>query len=155
MSGEEPELEGPKGFRSSFHVDRNGVNQVIGAAAYITIQFNRTVHDVLGEYRGAPTYDVHPRRLGRYYIKASAMFTGYTAGTYLGLAFVSGGTLLAESNLYVVPSPAVIGPTLHCSLIFDPQLVTNIYVQAFSGAGAASAVHGSTSNTYYLMQRLQ
>jgi hypothetical protein len=72
MSGDELELEGPKGFRSRLHVDRGGANQNVILAGAWPIEFNNVNYDTLGEWlQGAGNWFFRPRRSGYYLIHAS------------------------------------------------------------------------------------
>jgi len=70
---DEPELEGPKGFRSRVHVHRGAVNQDFGGLGFAPIQFTVARFDTLGEwFTGAGNWHFRPRRPGWYLIHASA-----------------------------------------------------------------------------------
>jgi hypothetical protein len=70
MSGDEPELEGPKGFRSRFLVYRNAAQGPYADGVWNVIQFNAEIIDTLGEVDIAAPWRFHPRRAGYYLIGA-------------------------------------------------------------------------------------
>lgn len=73
MPDDEPELEGPKGFRSRLYVHRNGVNQNFGGLGIAPIEFTTPIYDTLGEwFTGAGNWHFRPRRAGWYLLIAQA-----------------------------------------------------------------------------------
>jgi hypothetical protein len=74
MSGDEPELEGPKGFRSRFNVWRNGNQGPYAQGAVNTIEWTDAEFDSLGEVRLVNPWDFRPRRAGYYLLHAAVQW---------------------------------------------------------------------------------
>jgi hypothetical protein len=74
MSEDEPELEGPKGFRSRFKMHYVGLPILVLAGATIQVPFNTVVFDSLGECDVTVNNEFKPRRPGYYQFVGSANF---------------------------------------------------------------------------------
>lgn len=88
MSGDEPELEGPKGFRSRFRAYQTAVAQVIPNNANTVVRLDAEDFDTLGELNLALS-SFYPRRAGFYALYLGVAFTPSALGTvrrcYIGV----------------------------------------------------------------------
>jgi hypothetical protein len=71
---DEPELEGPKGFRSRFSVWRNGNQGPYPQGAVNPIQWTDVEYDSLGEMQVGPPWCFIPRRSGYYLLHAAVQW---------------------------------------------------------------------------------
>jgi hypothetical protein len=147
---DEPELEGPKGFRSRFFAYRAAAFNL--AAGDTDLSFDTEFFDGLGEYDGVGTFRFRPRRPGYYLLIASVGWVGGGVGNLLfGLRFrFFGGADIAHTNYSEDPNAS--DQSFQVSTIRHLDPTDQVYVTA-SAPGARVGVPAA-SRTFFCAHRL-
>lgn len=155
MSVDEPELDGPKGFRSRLHVHRNGVNQNFGGLGIAPIEFTTARYDTLGEwFTGAGNWHFRPRRAGWYLLIAQALRLEppiIAATERLEIRVLGTPWLLVDTSRYVLNSFTYTRTTGILHLL--PTDRVQVWWQT-TVANPNDTVSGNRYETYFCAHRL-
>jgi hypothetical protein len=151
---DEPELEGPKGFRSRIHVDRNNIGQAIASGAWRIVEFTTERYDTLGEFDNTPgNYYFRPRRPGFYLCTAQLRYTNaIPSGQYVQIGFRNPGGGFYGTFSLEGESLNVLCLSLTQILYLTP--VDWVQVNTQTSIFAGSTLGGSIVQTFFMVHRL-
>lgn len=133
---------------NSFDVDRNDVNQSIPSGTPTKVEFTTERIDTLGAFDNVTNYRFTPTVAGNWQFEASALFTGLTSGTDLGLAHIrKNGSTAASGRGTADPSGFAIAKVSRILVMNGTTDYVELFVE--QNNAAAKDLFGGTNWTYF------
>jgi hypothetical protein len=154
VSGDEPELEGPKGFRSGFYVYRSANQGPYAQGVIAPIEWDVEVFDNLDEMLIIAPWQFRARRAGFYFLHAAAQWQTVALDFFHIYFRLNGAGNLAECWS---GSPSILEPTTQVSAIIhlDAGDTIDVLTDWTSTAPAGNRLlYGTQPHTYFMGHRL-